>query len=55
MSGLGRYLQTEGGRSGGGLQVDNKVRGGGFRNTPYISSIIKNFEKKIVKLNKLVV
>ena len=55
MSGLGRYLQTEGGRSGGGLQVDNKVRGGGFRNIPYISSIIKNFEKKIVKLNKLVV
>lgn len=55
MSGLGRYIQTEGGRSGGGLQVDNQIRGGGFRNTPYISSIIRNFEKKIKRLNKIVV
>lgn len=53
MPGLGKYLRKDSGRSGGGIQTDNQIRGGGFSNTSYISSMIRDFEKKILKLNKI--
>lgn len=40
MPGLGKYLRKDSGRSGGGIQADNQVRGGGFSNTSYILSLI---------------
>ena len=55
MSGLGRYLntETETSRSGGGIQSEDTVRSGGFKNTKYISEILNNFIKKINKLSIL--
>lgn len=55
MPGLGKFLRKDSGRSGGGLQADNKVRDGRFSNTPYISSLIKNFERNIQQLDKVTV
>jgi len=57
LPGLGYFLsKDDAGRSGGGLQVTSKVKSGvkfarKFQNTKYISSLIKDFEKDIYKLN----
>ena len=53
LSGLGKYLniESEASRSGGGIQADNSVKSGRFKNTAYISKILNNFIKKIEKLS----
>jgi len=55
MPGLGKFSRKDAGRSGGGLQTDNKVRGGKFSNTSYISALINDFEKTINRLDKVTV
>lgn len=49
ISGLGEYLNTMSfaSRSGEGVQSDKKVRGGGFRNTKYLSDILNQLAKDI--------
>lgn len=49
ISGLGQYLNTDtsSSRSGKGIQVKHDVRGGGFRNTKYLSSILNDLKKRI--------
>ena len=50
LSGLGQYLAKSGaGRSGGGVQIKGTLRSGGFRNQPYISSIIKSLHLNLKK------
>lgn len=49
LAGFGYFLNKLGlrnSRSGGGIQVPNKLRPGGFRNVKYISEIINNFRAK---------
>lgn len=51
LSGLGYLLRKEGGRSGAALQTRvSKVRGGRFRNRPYISALIKKYKKRFEEL-----
>jgi len=51
ISGLGYLLRKSGGRSGAAVQSRvNKVRGGRFQNTPYISSFIKRYKKRFEEL-----
>ena len=51
ISGLGFLLRKKGkGRSGVALQSRVKVRGGRFRNTAYISSFIRKYEKRFQNL-----
>lgn len=49
ISGLGFYLNkmSFNSRSGEGIQSDSKIRGGGFRNTKYLSQILQQLEKNI--------
>ena len=54
ISGFGQYIYDwESGhagpksRSGSGIQADQKLRGGGFRNTQYLSQILNNLAKNI--------
>ena len=52
ISGLGLYLNKKDvGRSGAGIQRQSKSLGGKFRNTQYISKMIKDFERKILTLD----
>ena len=55
LSGLGMYFDKSGGRSGGGIQTSAPLRKGKFANTPYISSFLKEWEKKFLKLDKAVI
>ena len=52
ISGLGYLLNKRGksSRSGVAIQAENKVRGSRFRNTAYISSFLKKYEKKFKNL-----
>lgn len=52
ISGLGYLLNKRGksSRSGVAIQVTKKVRSGGFKNTPYISALLKKYEKKFKDL-----
>ena len=52
ISGLGYLINKAGksSRSGVAIQVKNKVRSGGFSNTPYISALLKKYENKFKKL-----
>ena len=54
LSGLGQYLYSEGGfndsRSDTGIQVATRTSGVKFRNTPYLSRVIDNFKKKLIKI-----
>jgi len=54
LSGLGQYLYSEGGfkdsRSDTGIQVASRTSGVKFRNTPYLSRVIDNFKKKLIKI-----
>lgn len=55
ISGFGAYLRkNDSGRSGAGIQTASKIQRGGFKNTKYISSMIKDFEVRILTLNKIV-
>ena len=49
ISGLGEYLNTTSfsSRSGEGVQAKNKIRGGGFRNTKYLSEILNNLKNSL--------
>lgn len=49
ISGLGEYLNTTSfsSRSGEGVQAKNKIRGGGFRNTKYLSEILNNLKNNL--------
>lgn len=57
MPGFGRYLRKDApsSRSGGGIQVKGKVRAGGFKNTRYISEMIRKFEKNLRGLNRITI
>ena len=52
ISGLGYLLnkKTTKSRSGAAIQSDKKVRSGGFKNTLYISSLIKKYKKRFKKI-----
>jgi len=54
ISGLGNYINkpSSSSRSSQGIQAENKIRGGQFRNTKYLSSIINNFKKNILNFIK---
>ena len=56
LSGLGQYLNTasDKSRSGAGVQADNQIRNGRFKNSPYISSFINRWNKKFSKIAKSV-
>lgn len=50
ISGLGQYLRKESGRhgrSGGGVQAEENVRGGGFRRVDYLSGILHSLTQNI--------
>jgi len=47
ISGFGFYMNKMGGRSGGGFQTYNQIRGGGFRNVKYLTEIFSNFKKNL--------
>lgn len=53
VSGLGNYLYSEKGfkksRSGKGIQLEKNISGRSFKPTPYISKIIENTSKQLVK------
>jgi hypothetical protein len=52
ISGLGLYLNKKDiGRSSAGIQRKSKAQAGKFRNTKYISKMIKDFERKILTLD----
>jgi hypothetical protein len=54
ISGLGNYINksSSSSRSSQGVQVKNRIRGGQFRNTKYLSSIINNFKKNVLNFIK---
>ena len=50
ISGFSSYMYgRSNGRSGVAIQTRNKIRGGGFRNTPYMSKILKDFKTELKK------
>jgi len=52
ISGLGHYINVYGsGRSGSGIQTENKMRSGRFNSTPYISSLINKYQKIMSQIN----
>ena len=53
LSNFGQYLdlRSKASRSGRGLQNEKVDTGARFSTTPYITELIKNFEKEIAKLN----
>lgn len=53
LPGLGFYMHKDNihSRSGAGIQSKTKLESITFRNTSYISAIIKRFEKKMLSLN----
>lgn len=57
ISGFGRYLNTESdsSRSGAGIESQSVIRGGKFKNTPYISALISKYTKKFQQINDTVV
>ena len=56
ISGFGEYMYgrkyANNSRSGSGVQSRRTVRGGGFRNVPYMSQIFNNFKKNLSKTSK---
>ena len=50
LSGLGHLLRKNKGRSGAAIQTSVKVRGGGFQNVPYISSLLRKYRKRFQDL-----
>tara|TARA_R110000824_G_scaffold74114_4_gene188673 strand:+ start:1654 stop:2286 length:633 start_codon:yes stop_codon:yes gene_type:complete len=54
LSGLGMYMDKSAGRSGGGIQTSRNLRKGRFSNAPYVSSFLKDWQKKFLKIDKAV-
>lgn len=54
ISGLGQYLNkvSFSSRSGEGVQSENKIRGGGFKNSKYLSDILNQLNRDIRKYIK---
>jgi len=54
ISGLGRYLYSRrpGSRSGEAIQIKKKFKPGKFRNTGYVSRILKNYKQQIRRLER---
>jgi hypothetical protein len=54
ISGLGHYLKTQSfsSRSGEGVQTKKPIRGGGFSNTKYLSSILNDLKRNIISNTK---
>lgn len=57
ISGFGQYLNTEAisSRSGEGVQTKAQIRKGKFKNTPYISALLRKYSKKFQQLNNVIV
>lgn len=53
ISGIGYLLNksSKSSRSGVAIQADRKVRSGRFQNTPYISALLKKYQKKFKELS----
>jgi hypothetical protein len=52
ISGLGFYLNSYGkGNSNAGIQVESKMRGGRFKNVPYISALLNKYRVLFSKIN----
>jgi hypothetical protein len=52
ISGLGYYINSQGkGKSGAGVQIATKIRGGGFKKTKYISSLINKYTALFSRIN----
>ena len=54
ISNLGSFLYREGGagsssRSGAGLQIKKTLRTTNFKTQPYVSNLISNFLKNVIK------
>ncbi len=51
LSGLGNYLVKESpvSRSGSAIQVKTKIRSGAFKNTKYMSAILKEVQKQLIE------
>lgn len=57
ISGLGKFLYTdsaETSRSGEGIQSKGVIKGGKFKPTSYISALLKEYEKKFLKIDSRV-
>ena len=58
MAGFGEYMNkySNQSRSLGGIQTENKIRNGGFKNVPYISSFVNKWAKQFQNItsNKVV-
>ena len=56
LSNLGQFLYSASGfgssKSGTGLQVKNRSSGVSFTSTPYVSKLINNFKKSLLRLDK---
>ena len=50
LSGLGYLLRKNKGRSGAAIQSSVKVRGGRFKNRPYISAFLRKYKKRFEDL-----
>lgn len=60
ISGLGQYMYSTrasgyGSRSGTAFQTDTRLRGGGFRNVPYIIPLLKSLQKNLNEQVRLMV
>ena len=50
LSGLGQYLvKPETGRSGGGIEIQGKIRSGKFKNTKYVTQILANLQANLMR------
>ena len=54
ISGVGQYLQgaSAASRSGGGIQTSERLRGGKFNSTSYLTSLLKRYYKEIKRIEK---
>ena len=57
ISNLGQFLniKSEYSRAGAGIQSDNADTGSSFRPVPYITELIRNFEKEITDLSRMTI
>ena len=55
MPGFGQYMNKESStsRSGSGIQADGQIRGGGFRNTKYISALMSKWQNKFKTIGNI--
>lgn len=58
ISGLGKFLYTDSAqtsRSGEGIQTKGVIKGGKFTPVPYISALLKKYEKKFLQIDSRIV